>query len=121
MPLLLFALLMGAVLVQRFARVAGERPRAGWSRWTSACASAKPNCSSRHAELRQEYAHQAALQERQRLMRDIHDGVGVQLVGLLDLLERDATAARGAARSGGHRAGRAAHGRGRACNPCMAT
>ena len=31
----------------------------------------------------------ATLQERQRIMRDIHDGVGAQLVGLLSLLKKD--------------------------------
>jgi len=85
----LFALLMGAVLVQRFARVAGEH-RALAVTLDERVRQREAELLRRHAELRQEYAHQAALQERQRLMRDIHDGVGVQLVGLLDLLERDA-------------------------------
>jgi len=85
----LFALLMGAVLVQRFARVAGEH-RALAVTLDERVRQREAELLRRHAELRQEYAQQAALQERQRLMRDIHDGVGVQLVGLLDLLERDA-------------------------------
>ena len=85
----LFALLMGAVLVQRFARVAGEH-RALAVTLDERVRQREAELLRRHAELRQEYAHQAALQERQRLMRDIHDGVGAQLVGLLDLLERDA-------------------------------
>ena len=85
----LLALLMGAVLVQRFARVAGEH-RALAVTLDERVRQREAELLRRHAELRQEYAHQAALQERQRLMRDIHDGVGVQLVGLLDLLERDA-------------------------------
>lgn len=48
---------------------------------------------SREAELKANYAQlqqrqtlQATLQERQRLTRDIHDGVGAQLVGLLSLV-----------------------------------
>ena len=86
----LFALLMGAVLVQRFARVAGEH-RALMVTLDERVRQREVELNQRHAELRQEYAHQAALQERQRLMRDIHDGVGVQLVGLLDLLDHDAT------------------------------
>ena len=36
--------------------------------------------------LQQEHAQHAALLERQRIMRDIHDGVGSQLVGLLSLI-----------------------------------
>jgi signal transduction histidine kinase len=31
---------------------------------------------------------QAALQERQRIMRDIHDGVGAHLVGLLSMMKK---------------------------------
>lgn len=41
-----------------------------------------------YALLQQGEAQRAALQERQRLMRDIHDGVGAQLVGLLSLIDR---------------------------------
>ena len=85
----LLALLMSALLVRRFARVAGEH-RALAVTLDERVRQREAELLRRHAELRQEYAQQAALQERQRLMRDIHDGVGVQLVGLLDLLERDA-------------------------------
>ena len=85
----LLALLMSALLVRRFARVAGEH-RALAVTLDERVRQREAELLRRHAELRQEYAHQAALQERQRLMRDIHDGVGAQLVGLLDLLERDA-------------------------------
>ncbi|MBY0467160.1 MAG: histidine kinase, partial [Burkholderiales bacterium] len=42
-----------------------------------------------HARLNEETAAQATLIERQRIMRDIHDGVGAQLVGLLSLLNRE--------------------------------
>ncbi len=38
--------------------------------------------------LRAQREHQAALSERQRIMRDIHDGVGSQLVGLLSLVRQ---------------------------------
>jgi signal transduction histidine kinase len=41
-----------------------------------------------HAQLQEEHAEKARLLERQRLMRDIHDGVGAQLVGLLGMIER---------------------------------
>ncbi len=39
-----------------------------------------------HAKLQVEHAQRATLLERQRIMRDIHDGVGAQLVGLLSLI-----------------------------------
>jgi hypothetical protein len=38
--------------------------------------------------LRRQREEQAAAAERQRIMRDIHDGVGSQLVGLLSLVRR---------------------------------
>jgi signal transduction histidine kinase len=43
------------------------------------------------AALQQAETQRATLQERQRIMRDIHDGVGAQLVGLLSLLKRGKT------------------------------
>lgn len=39
-------------------------------------------------QLQQERAAQARLMERQRIMRDLHDGVGAQLVGLLNLIKQ---------------------------------
>jgi hypothetical protein len=39
--------------------------------------------------LRRESEQRAALSERQRIMRDIHDGVGAHLVGLVNLLRKD--------------------------------
>jgi signal transduction histidine kinase len=44
---------------------------------------------ARMLELQDEHAERVRLQERQRLMRDIHDGVGAQLVGLRGLIERE--------------------------------
>jgi signal transduction histidine kinase len=41
--------------------------------------------------LKQKNEQQATLLERQRIMRDIHDGVGAQLVGLLNLINRDSS------------------------------
>lgn len=41
-----------------------------------------------YAQLQEQRATEATLLERQRIMRDIHDGVGAQLVGLLSLLKR---------------------------------
>lgn len=44
-----------------------------------------------YTRLQQEHAQHAALLERQRIMRDIHDGVGAQLVGLLSLIGKGRT------------------------------
>lgn len=44
-----------------------------------------------HERLRREHGEQSRRAERQRIMRDIHDGVGAQLVGLMGWLDRDDT------------------------------
>lgn len=43
------------------------------------------------ATLHQEREAQALAEERQRIMRELHDGIGSQLVGLLNLLDRKVT------------------------------
>jgi signal transduction histidine kinase len=40
-----------------------------------------------YAQMQREREERAALAERERLMRDLHDGVGAQLVGLLSLIQ----------------------------------
>ena len=44
--------------------------------------------SKLHLQRLEDNKVQATLQERQRIMRDIHDGVGSQLVGLLSLMKK---------------------------------
>jgi signal transduction histidine kinase len=46
-----------------------------------------------YEKLQHERQAQAVLNERQRIMRDIHDGVGAHLVGLLNMVSKGATAA----------------------------
>lgn len=85
--LFLFVLVMGGILVRRYteqhrlyhelnvtleARV-GERER---------------ELADSFAALRQQAEERAKLLERQRIMQDIHDGVGGQLVGLVNLAKR---------------------------------
>jgi signal transduction histidine kinase len=41
-----------------------------------------------HAQLKAQGEQAATLQERQRIMRDIHDGVGAHLVGLLSMVRK---------------------------------
>lgn len=86
---MLFVLLLGWVVADRFTHTAREH-RALLATLDARVREREAELAQRNAELRDEHAQQAALQERQRLMRDIHDGVGAQLVGLLSLLERDA-------------------------------
>ncbi len=87
----LYALLMGAVLVQRFAREAREH-RLLLATLDERVRQRETELAARDSELREEQTRQAALQERQRLMRDIHDGVGAHLSGLLSLIEHGTTA-----------------------------
>jgi signal transduction histidine kinase len=47
--------------------------------------------ASTYAKLRQEQTQQATLEERQRIMRDIHDGVGAHLVGLIGMIRKGTT------------------------------
>jgi signal transduction histidine kinase len=44
-----------------------------------------------YAQLQHEHANQATLLERQRIMRDIHDGVGAHLVSLMSLIGKPGT------------------------------
>ena len=46
---------------------------------------------SSYAEIQEQRTRAATLAERQRITRDIHDGVGAQLVGLLSLIEDEKT------------------------------
>lgn len=82
---MLFVLLVGWLILSRYGRQA--RAYQGLSN------SLDEKVRQRERELQvsydllqQEHAQHAALQERQRIMRDIHDGVGSQLVGLLSLI-----------------------------------
>lgn len=82
---LLFSLAMAWLLVDRFTRT--SRMLAALNR------DLDRTVAQREAELRELYAHsreiereQAALKERGRIMRDMHDGLGSTLVGALSLL-----------------------------------
>lgn len=82
---LLFSLAMAWLLVDRFTRT--SRMLADLNR------DLDRKVAQRESELRQLYAHsrdiereQAALKERGRIMRDMHDGLGSTLVGALSLL-----------------------------------
>ena len=84
---LLFVLLMGGLLVARFAGVARAN-RELLATLDARVHQRELELERNSLQLREEHARQATLQERQRLMRDIHDGVGAQLAGLRSLLAR---------------------------------
>ena len=83
----LFALTLGASVVSRYGAHARHRQQL--------LATLDQRVQARERELGEvnerlqaEHARQATLVERQRIMRDIHDGVGSQLVGLLSTLDK---------------------------------
>ncbi len=82
-----FVLFMGWIVVDRYSHQVAEYRKLN--------ASLEQRVAAREAELNASYEKlarqselQATLQERQRIMRDIHDGVGAHLVGLLNLIKR---------------------------------
>lgn len=88
LPIALFAfvLTMAWIIVERFSRQASD--------YKLLATSLELRVAERDAQLSQSYAQlkakdqeQATLDERARIMRDIHDGVGAQLVGLVSMLK----------------------------------
>lgn len=86
---MLFVLLLGWVVVDRYARHARDHFNLLLA-LESKVRERETELELTNQKLREEHARKATLQERQRIMRDIHDGVGAQLVGLLSLLKKDA-------------------------------
>jgi signal transduction histidine kinase len=88
----LIVIAMGWVIVERYARALRDHRELALT--------LEQRVQEREASLRESLAalraserEQAALSERQRIMRDIHDGVGAQLVGLISLVGHDAARA----------------------------
>ena len=82
-----FVLFMGWIVVDRYSQQVVEYRKLN--------ASLEQRVAAREAELNASYEKlarqselEATLQERQRIMRDIHDGVGAHLVSLLNLIKR---------------------------------
>lgn len=83
-----FVLLMGWVVLDRFARQ-GRQLRALTDSLDHQVRDKERELQASYEALRRESEQRAAMGERQRIMRDIHDGVGAQLVGLVNLLRKD--------------------------------
>jgi signal transduction histidine kinase len=87
---LLFVLLMGWLIIERHVR----QTRAYQSLLASLddkVRARETELESIYAKLRVEQTNQATLLERQRIMRDIHDGVGAHLVGLISMIRKGTT------------------------------
>ena len=82
---MLFVLLMGWLILSRYARQV-RAYQALSNSLDEKVRQRERELEVSYALLQQEHEQHAALQERQRIMRDIHDGVGSQLVGLLSLI-----------------------------------
>lgn len=82
---MLFVLLMGWAIAERYARVARAH-RELVQTLEARVQERERALQVQEARVREAHAQQAVLLERQRIMQDIHDGVGAQLVGLLSLL-----------------------------------
>lgn len=85
---LLFVMMLGWLVVDRYAKNARAH-QALLQTLESKVRTREAELTQTSDRLRQEHDRQATLIERQRIMRDIHDGVGAQLVGLLSLLNRE--------------------------------
>lgn len=86
---LLFVLLLSWVVVDRYARHAREHHELLLT-LESKVKAREQELEVINQRLREEHGREATLLERQRIMRDIHDGVGAQLVGLLNLIHKEA-------------------------------
>lgn len=80
-----FILLMGWLITDRFARQSRQYQNL-LATLDEKVRQREQELEASHLMLQQGHAKQATLIERQRIMRDIHDGVGAQLVGLLSLI-----------------------------------
>ncbi|MEY2860560.1 MAG: hypothetical protein RL392_1018 [Pseudomonadota bacterium] len=83
-----FVLFLAALVVSRFSRTS-EAYRVLNSQLTDRVAEKEQLLRDTFESLRQEQHERAVLGERQRIMREIHDGIGSQLVGLLSLVHQD--------------------------------
>lgn len=84
-----FVLILGGIVVNNYSRSL-EAYRALSDTLADQVAERERQLGEAFEALRRQRETQALLSERQRIMRDLHDGVGSQLVGMLNLLEHGA-------------------------------
>jgi signal transduction histidine kinase len=80
-------LIMGWIIVERYSHQVSQYRELNAS-LERRIAERETQLGASYEQLQRQSEQQATLQERQRIMRDIHDGVGAQLVGLLSLLKK---------------------------------
>jgi signal transduction histidine kinase len=85
-----FVLFMAWIIVERYSQQA-EQYRSLNQGLEQRIADREKQLNQSFDSLKLKNEQQATLLERQRIMRDIHDGVGAQLVGLLNLISRDSS------------------------------
>lgn len=90
MPFVTFAiaLIMAGLIVQRYNRVVFDYRQLN-TELADRIAVREDQLRTAFHSLEVQHREQAILEERQRMMREIHDGVGAQLVGLLNLSSED--------------------------------
>jgi signal transduction histidine kinase len=82
-----FVLFMGWIIVERYSHQVVQYRELNESLETR-IAQREAELGATHERLARQTEEQAMLRERQRIMRDIHDGVGAHLVSLLSLAKR---------------------------------
>ncbi|WP_298255933.1 ATP-binding protein [Bradyrhizobium sp.] len=85
-------MMIGWILIDRFVKSLNESEKLN--------AELEHRVAQKHAELEQSYRHmqqmerqQAIVEERRRIMRDMHDGIGAQLISALSLVEHGESSA----------------------------
>jgi signal transduction histidine kinase len=86
----IFVLFMGWIVVDRYSQQVRQYRELN-ATLEQRIAERERELGRTHAQLQQKAQEQAAMEERQRIMRDIHDGVGAHLVSLLSLVRRGET------------------------------
>ena len=88
----LFVVAMAGIIVDRYARSAAKLQALN-ATLEARIQAKEAELHDAFSQLQAQQAAQATAAERQRIMRDLHDGVGAQLVGLLNLVKQPGTSA----------------------------
>jgi signal transduction histidine kinase len=86
----LFVLIMAGLVAERYSRSVADY-RALNASLAQRVAEREQQLHQAFGDLQKQQQEQAVLTERQRIMREIHDGVGSQLVGLLSMVGQRST------------------------------
>jgi signal transduction histidine kinase len=84
-----FVMILAGLVVERYSRTVADYSALN-ANLAARVAEREDQLRAAFESLRQQQQQQAVLLERQRIMREIHDGVGSQLVGLLNVVTQPA-------------------------------